>query len=325
MLPLATMVVGLLIATASLSLWAPWDNTFKIRVAFPSSAPVEPTLTEQLVFGNPPADLSASVFGDAIETGDAFFEAGYFFAAPDADFNMGQGGTGSWAAFIVTDAEGFGELDAGPSGTNVTVQDVPGVLTTAIGNQRTQLTFGPLDGRMYNVVTSQVSQPDTLAFAETVGLDGDVPVVKDASTLHGMRPLSTLAEMNSAFRVISAGISPNQSSQPGVVMVQYGTEPDRFTLTSQQASSGGLTSLQFVLGAEIDATVHGQPALTVVTNDSESLLAFGVELGSVVAWIEGGRLIVVAGRQPIEKLLQLAESVRPATPDEWRSVVGAAA
>ena len=49
MVPAAIAVVSLVAATAAMTVWKPWDNDFKIRVAFPSTAPVEPTLTEQLV------------------------------------------------------------------------------------------------------------------------------------------------------------------------------------------------------------------------------------------------------------------------------------
>ena len=71
---------------AVLVAWKPWVNDFKIRLSFPSAAPVEPTLTEQLVFDVPPAKLSAASLGtgeDALKTlADV---DGYFFAAPNAE------------------------------------------------------------------------------------------------------------------------------------------------------------------------------------------------------------------------------------------------
>ncbi|MBI4882489.1 MAG: hypothetical protein HY826_00375 [Actinobacteria bacterium] len=43
-----------------------------------------------------------------------------------------------------------------------------------------------------------------------------------------------------------------------------------------------------------------------------------------MAWVEGGRLIVVTGPDDVAATLALAESVRPATTDEWAEVTALA-
>jgi len=316
--PVAVSLVAVLAAAASLAVWKPWENKFRVRLALPSASRPEPTLTAQLVFDNPPSALSGSSAG-ASEVAASLASPGYFFAAPDASLNLGQGGTGRWAALLTTDTDESANLDAGRSGVNVTVQGVPGVLVLAIGDQSLQLSFGPLGGRVYTIVTSEISKADTLAFAEVVGIDDGVPVIADISVLQGMRPLCTIADFNTAYGLVLTASNPDYA-QPQIVAAQYGEESERFTLTSQQAPESGLVPLQFVLGGKIDSTVHGEPALTFVTDDSEALLSFGVEFGSVVAWIEGGRLIMVTGKLPVDELLQLAESVRPATDEEWNQI-----
>jgi len=245
---------------------------------------------------------------------------GYVFGAPDASLNLRQGGTGKWAVLFTTGRDGSTDLGTGRAAVDVTVQGVPGVLIPAIGDQSLQLSFGPRDGSIYTVVTSEISQADTLAFAESVSIDGEVPVIADVSLLRGMQPLCSITDFNTACGIVLTASNPAYP-QPRISATQYGAKSDHFTLTSQRAPASGLAPLQFLVGGKINATAHGEPALTFVTDDSEALLAFGVELGSVVAWIEGGRLIMVTGRLPVDELLQLAESVRPATVDEWAEVV----
>lgn len=48
------------------------------------------------------------------------------------------------------------------------------------------------------------------------------------------------------------------------------------------------------------------------------LITSRVLAGPVVAWVEDGRLILVAGDASTDELIALAESVRPATSGEWR-------
>ncbi len=320
MVPSAVAAVSIVAAVAVLVAWKPWVSDVKIRLAFPSAAPVEPTLTEQLVFDIPPAELSAASLGtggDALETLADF--DGYFFAALGAEFKLGQGSTGRWAAFFATPYDELADADIGQGTVDVTVQGAPGELTAALDDQSLQLAFGPLDGQIYHVVSSEISQSDTLAFGEAVTFDDGAPVVDDISVLDGMLPLCSLTAFNSAYSLVLLASNPRYAL-PGYVTALYGTRANRFSVTSQWAPEGGLTPLQFVLGGSVDATVHGELALTVEVDTSESVLVTGADIGSVVAWVESGRLVMVTGQVPIAELLELAESVRPATDTEWAEV-----
>ena len=60
--------------------------------------------------------------------------------------------------------------------------------------------------------------------------------------------------------------------------------------------------------------------MTAQIETATSVLVTGAFIGSVVAWVEGGRLVMVTGQVPVDELLELAESVRPATVTEWAEV-----
>ena len=268
------------------------------------------------------ARLSAASLGTGEDELETFTDVdGYFFAAPGAEFKLGQGGTGRWATFFAAPYERDAP-DMGQGTVDVTVQGVPGTLTPALGDQSLQLAFGPLDGQIYHVVSSEISQSDTLAFGEAVTFDDGTPVVDDISVLDDMLPLCSLTAFNSAYSLVLLASNPRYAL-PGYVSALFGTRANRFSVTSQWAPEGGLTPLQFVLGGKVDATVHGEPALTVEIDTSESVLVTGADIGSVVAWVEGGRLVMVTGQVPIDELLELAESVRPATDTEWAEVSNA--
>ena len=323
LVPAAVATVSIVAVAATAFVWKPWVNDFDVRLAFPPAAPVEPTLTEQLVFDIPPADLTAASLGTSGDEFETFTDFdGYFFAEPGAEFKLGQGGTGRWLAFYTSPYTEEDALEMGQGSIDVTVQGAPGELIPALDDQTLQLTFGPLDGQIYQVVSSEVSQADTLAFAEVIAFDDGTPVVDDISVLDGMLPMSSLTEFNAAYSLVLMASTPRYSL-PGYVTALYGTRANRFSVTSQWAPEGGLTPLQFVLGGEIDATVHGEPALTVEVDTSESVLVTGVDIGSVVAWVEAGRLVMVTGQVPVDELLELAETVRPATDAEWQAVSGA--
>lgn len=326
MVPAAVLVVSIFAVTALLVIWKPWVNEFHVRLALPSTPQVEPTLTEQLVFGNPPDTLSLASVGGAVDISNTLTNAdGYLFAAANATLNLGQGGSGRWAAFYAgRSAADPQSVPTGDGAVEVTVQGAPGAILTSLDSQNIEVNFGPIDGRVTSVVTSELTQRETLAFAETATFENGVPVVSDAGTLAGLQPLGDISSFGTVFSFVATAANP-ASAEAAVVTAQYGPEEKRFTVTSHVADDTDLKLLRFVLGGDVNAQVHGQQALTYVANPSESLLALRVELGSVVAWVEGGRLIMVTGKLEVPELLKLAETVRPATAQEWAQVSQVAA
>ena len=228
------------------------------------------------------------------------------------------------AYFSTPESESSLPDDGRPGTLQVTVQGAPAGVVTPIGDHTIQVTFGPIDANMFSVISSELSVDETLAFAESAILDADVPVITDAAVLHEMKPIGSIANFGAVYALVTTVINPVQA-QAGVVTTQYGPEGARFTVSSQTAADEDLGVLDFFLGRGANASVRGRPALTFEVDASESLLAFGAEVGSLVAWVEGGRLVMVTGKLPVDELITLAETVRPATHDEWTEVMRVAA
>jgi len=318
--------IAVVAVVATLVTWKPWVDDFRFRLAFPTAPPVEPTLTERLVFDDPPDALSLASVGAGEDGFNNLTGAdGYLFAETNATFNLGRDGTGRWATFFTGRSDADAQnVPSGDGGLDVIVQGAPGTILTSIDSQNIQLNFGPIDGKIISVVTSELTKGETLAFADASMFDDGVPVITDAVAISGLEPLGSISRFGGVFAFVATAANP-ASAQPKIVTAQYGPEGKRFSVTSHATGENDLELLSFFLGGEIDSQVHGQRALTHVANPPDSSLAFGTEFGSIVAWVEGGRLIMVTGKLPVDELLQLAESVRAATEGEWAEVASVAA
>lgn len=313
---------------AGVLVWQPWaDDTDTGGVSFPSaSTDGSEALTEQLVFGEPPGELTLAGLGDGDNDVGGFGldgAVGYFFAEPGARFQFGQGGAGRWAAFfaVALDSPDAPTVDV-EDATAGTIQGSPASVSLE-GGGPISVEFGPVDGRMFSVATSDMSRAETLAFAEAVGVDGDTALVADSSVLGEMMPLGTVAEY---FDVLQLAFQSSAFGGfgPGMISVHYGGGNDTYTLSSVAAGDDGLAMMHFVFGDGVGAassvTVHDLPAIATTTGDQ----AFADEPVNFVAWVEGGRLVMVTGPDELDDLVALAETVRPASDDEWADVVAVA-
>jgi hypothetical protein len=210
-------------------------------------------------------------------------------------------------------------VDGGGGATAVTVQGAPGRLLTSVGNRTIEVTFGPVAGMIYSVVTSELSQAEALAFADTAAVDGDTASMRDAAALGDMRPIGSMTDFVAAWGLV-IGASDPTSVLPGVVSAQYGPEGGRMGVTSRGATTKIVPMLRFLLGvSDDDARVHDLPAL-VLPMDAGDPLSGPDTLGTIVAWVEGDRLVLVSGPHDVDAITALAESVRPATDEEWTEV-----
>lgn len=326
-----TAVIGVAAIAAGAFAWSPWtdDDT----TAFPDGGAPELTLTDRLVFDDPPAELTAASLGadGGGSLNDGLQDAlGFFFAEPGAswDFTSGQT-TGTWAGFvaIAADNENAPSVDEDNGGESAdTIQGAPAVVHPVSGGAR-GITFGPANGLMFDVVTAGMSLAESLAFAESVGIDNGVPVISDGSVMGAMEPLGGISDYSVAIGTGFAAMSPF-SEEPGIVSAYYGefdfngagNRAPTYSIATQPVSgSSTLSMLQFVLGGETGQTVHGQPAIVVA--EIESGFGLAHVTSSLVAWVESGRLIVVTGADGAEATMALAETVRPATDNEWAHVV----
>ena len=325
-----TAALAIVVVAVTLLVWQPWENHDGIKISFPSAAAGTATLTAELVFAGPPADLTAAHLADSTNGGEGGLflpdAEGYLFAEPDATFRTGRGGTGRWAAFFAAPVGGRDAptLGGGDPSTTVTVQGTPGLVTTSIGSRTTQINFGPLGGNMFSVATSELSRAESLAFAEAVSLDHGTPVLNDSSVLGDMRPLGTIADFASVVGLSMVSGEPGLA-QADIVFAQYGSGGKRYSVSSRPSFTSDLTMVSFFFGGGEEATVHGHPALAFEINPDDPLLAFGSGSGSVIAWVEGGQLVMVTGPDGGVATSALAESVRSATDAEWADVTRVAA
>ena len=149
-----------------------------------------------------------------------------------------------------------------------------------------------------------------------------VPTITDDRALAGMRPVGSIAEYGAALDVV---LTPGESAIPStnLVFVQYAAAEGRYTLASVPAPHETmLPMLQFLMPQGHERTVRGAAAWVVGDGVNPDLLASGT--GTLVAWVEGGRLITVLGPDDELATLALAETIRPATDDEWAEVAIAA-
>ncbi|MGB8859145.1 MAG: hypothetical protein WCC60_07815 [Ilumatobacteraceae bacterium] len=326
LVPAALGVLAALITGALFAAWRSRHEPWTIRAEFPAStATATPALGAQLVFGDPPDTLSAASLGVEPGGADSGLDnlegaIGYFFGAPGATIGFGQSSTGRWAAFFAVPADRADapSVDGGDGTTTITVQSAPGQLRTSVGNRTIEVVFGPVDGQVFSVVTSELTQQETLAFAEAVSVDGTTARVSDSTVLSGLRPVGSIADFTATFGVIVTASDP-ATPREGIVSTQYGPEGGRVAVTSLPATDHAYAMLRFFLGDAADATVHGLPAVAFAMTADDPLLASN-RPGTIVAWIEGGRLIVVSGSDGPVTTTALAETVRPATDAEWTEV-----
>lgn len=298
---LLTILALMVVVAVAATLWWPSGSGHDWRVYASAPVPVA-GLTDELVFDNPPglvvvADLPPPPTA-------AKPEVGYVFGEPDGTFL-----SRSWAMFRTGNAA---SQDTPPS------TDLPQVngVTAEVRRLRLRRTVSwrPLDGRQWVVTTNQLNETQAIEFANNVAVIDGRPALSLRYELGEMQPVGSVAAFDCIVNLknLFLGTRNKIATQPTVVTWAW---PDgRLSLGSIAAPRDALPLVEFVLGAGRAASVHGLPAVAIESPT----------LGPLVAWIEDGRLIIVAGdvpgSDPSTTLLDLAESVRPASPSEWQQV-----
>lgn len=257
-------------------------------------------LTDQLVFDQPPGPMVNAELAPA--PADIKPELGYVFGEPDGTML-----TRRWATFRTRSTN---ETDAPPAAA-----DAPqvGGVTAEVHRVRVrrEVTWGPVAGRTWVVTTNMLNEEQSLDFANHVGVvDGD-PALAYRYQLAGMQPVGSVAALDCVKLLtdLFRGDRGRGAAQP--TLLTWGTLEDSVSLGSVAAPADALPLVEFVLGAGRVITIHGVAATVIVSR---------VLSGPVVAWVEDGRLVMVAGHAPEEELIALAESVRPATDAEWGEI-----
>lgn len=293
-------VVGLVavISVAAVAWW-PRSQPAEWKVFHPAVVPAA-GLTERLVFDNPPGELLGTDL--APPAVDVKPELGYVFGAPGGTYL-----TRRWASFR-------SHADRSATTTTSTIASPPLVAGVTADVRRVRVRhfvdWGPVDGRTWSVTTNRFSDDEAIDFANHVAIIDDKPALANRYDLGDMEPVGSIA----AFDCVSVLTSLFRGDRVlGPVMptiVSWGSPAAETSLGSIAAPADALPLVEFVLGEGRTATVHGQPAVIIASN----------EFGPVVAWLEDGRLIVIRSAASDAELLALAETVRPATDDEWTQI-----
>jgi len=308
LLPAAWVVVGALLLGTLAWLWQPWRDRPEMTVG--QVAAVETTLTERLVLDRPIFPGRVADVLTALE----FPEDGYVLGDPG---NV-PWATGDWdgarAAIVAVADEDprdvFGSVS--PDWTAIeAVQGAPADYKDS-GDSGIEVVFGPVGDKWYEVQSIGLGLDATVALANVVRWTPHGLIVMDRARLLGLEPLYPFSSYWTALGLIEAADSGARYLCRCTSVVY----PGRFTVSvsSAPAPDGGeLDALGDLLGATEATTVHGLPA--VLARGTDGTFLDGWDL---VAWVEGGRMISVAvDRGHGADVLGLAESVRPATDDEW--------
>ncbi len=311
----ATAVVGALaLAATAILIWHPWRNdaeaswSNRLLVDLPTDRVIHLTVGEPLIGG----------------MGAWGADVGYVFAQPGAVLPFLQGGEGRSASWnsIAADSmlAAFRAADDNSGTPPPSIQGVPGRID-GVGGSVVRISFGPLNGRYYDVTTNGMSKPEALRFAEAVTVEGGQAALTDDSVLLGMEPIGTLDDFNAALSMLNLGFSAPTTAQPTTTTMAR-AEGGSITLSSLTDDGTGtlLDMALLILGPETSATVHGERALA---RDVRSLLNNAQEIVSVVAWHERGRFVTISGSGDVDETLALAATTDEASTSEWATLTAA--
>jgi hypothetical protein len=203
------------------------------------------------------------------------------------------------------------------------VQGTPARLNGAPGSV-VRVGFGPVEGRMYDVIANGLTVGSVLRFANSIGVENGEPVLHDNDTLEGMKPIGSYDAFTVALGILDgAYYAPSTTPLTRIDYVDGGEGGDTVSVSSAPDDHGGemLGMLSLLLGTPADRRVHGHLAFAV---DIRPLSNQEQQAASVVAWHERGRFIVVAGVRDVATTVALAETTHEATEADWAPVASQA-
>jgi hypothetical protein len=300
-LALAAVGAVLTLAVVAVAVLQPWHSppnwrSYPVALRFPPSTTSRQVLGaptgEALELQAPEAPLATAVTRSTL--------IGHVFAEPGADAS-----TGRWAAFSALPSY----APPAPAGTAaVQVHGVDATLT-GDGAHRT-VTWGPRQRFTWSAESNGLTEDELLEFASAAGVQNLQPALRERHDLPGLEPVGGIEALRSVQAIERVLGNERVEYAPAPTVVRYAGPSRSTTLLSIPAPPDTLPLVPFVLGEGYDVAVHGQPGVVVTSR----------EHGTVVAWMEGGRLFVVASELDRPDAVALAESTRPATEQEWAAL-----
>jgi hypothetical protein len=307
-LVLAGLVVGLLA-------WKPWYDD--PRLVLDDTRVRASELSERLLFDPAPSELRGTTEdGEALDGAEAWSatSVGYFFTDAGATFDPDDGDD-RWFGFYarpVSDPRTpliFGQT---------TIAGAPAEVSDETNGDLVEMAWGPVEGFTFTAAASNLTVEQATAIAEQLRIEEGKPVLLDDRTLLGLEPLGSFGDYISLM-TLSQFTQDNGAGLDRLVGLYYGY--DRESVVSIPGRQTALDMVEFVLNhTPKEGQVHGLPAYGF-TKGSGPFGGFDV---STVVWWEGGRLIFVAGAGEVDDVFDLAETVRPATDEEWDDVLALA-
>lgn len=299
-------VLGL--AAAALLVWQPWRHE------------AEATWSNRVLVDRPISSVT-DVAIDAPWFGGSAGEVGYVFAEPGAVLPYLHGGEGRSAIWQSSAADSMNAAYWSMRGYTPTpglqVQGVPARVDGFDGSA-VQVSFGPLNGRIYEVNTHAMTKEEAVRLAGAIAVERGRPVLRDDSVLLGMDSVGTFDEFNAALMLLDIGLGgPTTATYTSVEMVR--PEGGFVTITSLPDPGDGtlLAMAQLMLGGDATAIVHERPAVAqevrVLINDDE-------QARSLVAWHERGRFVVVSGSGGLDETLALAATAHEVDEAAWAPI-----
>ncbi len=300
LIPLAIGVVAALGATALV--WRPWEQEPKWRTFSTGPTPAA-VLSERLLLEVPGGPIEVRLGQDL--TGGEPTPFGYVFAEAGGNYQSDR-----WALFRSRGSNAADEATPADAtyhvkGMNATVRRV---------RVRNTITWGPFDGNNWGVETNLLGRLEALRFAEAVGVVDGLPALERRYGLHDLRPLGDVKTLG-RVQVLADYLGGEPVLSPFTpTVLTYQGDNGPLLVASIAIAADGLAMAEFYFGRSSPTTVAGEPAL----------LFHSRRYATMVVWMDGGRLVVLAGQESGTTMVELANTLREANPAQWAAVVEAA-
>jgi hypothetical protein len=284
----------------------------------PGSTVPPAQLTSRLLLGEPPGDLELSAAQpagprDAPASDDVVVLAdpstvGAVFAEDGATLVSGR-----FVALYASPLDAADQFNDEPDGESVDIRGMPGTISVEEDDLNV-VYWGPDDNDYrYGVAASRFDRADVLELAEGFTVDDGVAVIA-SDAVADLRLLGEVRTLFLSFQ-LTIGMSADETS-PEITTLLYGDPSDGGVQLSvvPTPEDDPLPMFSFLYSSTTPATVHGQAAV-VATGGVE----FPEDV-SLVAWVEGGQLIVLSGTFAPGELVRAAQSVRAASAEEWAEI-----
>lgn len=308
----AAIAVAVVVAAAAVLVWCPWHHE------------PEPPLSNRLVLHRPTSAV-LDVALDRIRPPDVSGTVGYVFAEEGATISWVRTGSGRWLTWTAYPADSANAAYAFGDDWRA-VADVQGTPAEVSGDTGLlRLVFGPIGGRVFDVGSSGLTLEEVTSVAGAIGVEGGRPVLRGGHDalfeLLGLRPVGTTDELDAAVALLSGDPLFSTAATTSVRYVDDGGHPVGIASVADPGDGPLLAMLRLLLGPSGTATVHGRDA---IATDVRLQFRSDGSTDTLVAWHEGGRLIVVTGSTDLSTLVALADGAHEATEEQWAPVAAQA-